>query len=93
MKNPYEILNVSQDATKQDIMKAKMAAMKASEHSLQEIQMAERQLLVPSKRLAADFMFPHKLKSKRPKLIKLNIEVPVNSFNSIDENAFDSLKL
>lgn len=92
MKNPYEILKVSQDATKQDIMKAKMAAMKAKEFSLKEIQLAERQLLVPSKRLAADFMFPHKIKSKRPKLIRVDIKVSDIPMNSINENTFDSLK-
>ena len=92
MNNPYEVLRVSQDATKQEIMKAKMAAMMAKEYSLQEIQMAERQLLVPFKRLAADFMFPHKIKARRPKPIKVEVELSGVSLDTVNENAFDSLK-
>ena len=64
MSNPYEILNVSQDADKGEIMKAQMLAMKEKKFSLQEIAIAVRQLLDPSKRLAADFMFPTKIKSR-----------------------------
>ena len=69
-----------------------MLAMKEKKYSLQEIAMAAKQLLDPAKRLAADFMFPSKIKAKRPQ--KLSVEVPEEKFtlNDIDENAFDSLK-
>ena len=92
MSNPYEILKVTQDADKKEIMKAQMLAMKERRYSLQEIQIAVRQLLDPAKRLAADFMFPSKIKAKRPQ--KLSIDVPVDTIdlNDIDENTFDSLK-
>ena len=92
MSNPYEILNVSQDANKGEIMKAQMFAMKEKKFSLQEIAVAVRQLLDPSKRLAADFMFPTKIKSKR--IQKITVEIPVEkiNLNDIDENSFDSLK-
>ena len=92
MSNPYEILKVTQDADKKEIMKAQMLAMKERRHSLQEIQIAVRQLLDPAKRLAADFMFPSKIKAKRPQ--KLSVDVPVDTIdlNDIDENTFDSLK-
>lgn len=92
MSNPYEILNVSQDADKSEIMKSQMLAMKEKKFSLQEIQIAVRQLLDPAKRLAADFMFPTKIKSKR--IQKISIEIPAEKIDlsDIDENAFDSLK-
>lgn len=92
MSNPYEILNVNQDADKGEIMKAQMLAMKEKKYSLQEIQIAVRQLLDPAKRLAADFMFPSKIKAKR--IQKVTVEFPMEKINlsDIDENAFDSLK-
>lgn len=92
MSNPYQILNVSQNADKKEIMKAQMLAMKEKKYSLQEIALAAKQLLDPAKRLAADFMFPSKIKAKRPQ--KLSVEVPEEkiTLNDIDENAFDSLK-
>ena len=92
MSNPYQILNVSQDADKKEIMKAQMLAMKEKKFSLQEIQIAVRQLLDPAKRLAADFMFPSKIKAKRPQKISVDIPVEENDLNDIDENIFDSLK-
>lgn len=92
MSNPYEVLNVNQDASKGEIMKAQMQAMKEKKHTLQEIAVATKQLLDPSKRLAADFMFPSKIKAKR--IQKIAIEIPIEKINlsDIDENAFDSLK-
>jgi hypothetical protein len=92
MSNPYKILKVSQDADKVEIMKAQMLAMKEKKFSLQEIAVAVRQLLDPSKRLAADYMFPTKIKSKR--IQKIIVEIPVEKIdlNDIDENTFDSLK-
>jgi hypothetical protein len=92
MSNPYEILKVNQDADKGEIKKAQMQAMKEKRYSLQEIQIAVRQLLDPAKRLAADFMFPAKIKAKR--IQKIQVELPVEKvdLSDIDENAFDSLK-
>lgn len=92
MSNPYKILKVTQDADKKEIMKAQILAMKERKYSLQEIQIAVRQLLDPSKRLAADFMFPSKIKAKRPQKISVDIPVQKINLNDIDENRFDSLK-
>ena len=91
MSNPYEILKVTQDADKKEIMKAQMLAMKERRYSLQEIQIAVRQLLDPAKRLAADFMFPSKIKAKRPQKISIDVPVDKIDLNDIDENTFDSL--
>jgi hypothetical protein len=92
MTNPYDILKVHQDADKGEIMKAQMIAMREKRYSLQEIQIAVRQLLDPAKRLAADFMFPTKIKAKR--IQKIKVEIPIERINlaDLDENAFDSLK-
>jgi hypothetical protein len=92
MANPYDILRVTQDADKKEIMKAQMSAMKERRHTLQEIQIAVKQLLDPAKRLAADFMFPSKIRAKRPQKITVDIKINEIDLNEIDENTFDSLK-
>jgi len=92
MKNPYTILGVSQDAEKGEIMKAHMFAMKKKEYSLQEIHIATKQLLDPTKRLAADFMFPAKIRARRMQLIQSKLTYREINVNVLNENAFDSLK-
>lgn len=94
MNNPYIILGLEKnlDAGKKEIMKAQMIAMKEKKYSLQEIATAARQLLDPAKRLAADFMYPSKLKARRPQKINVDLEIIELSVNDINENAFDSLK-
>ena len=91
MKNPYEVLNIAQDADKASIMKAQMLAMKERKYSLQEIQIAARQLLDPAKRLAADFMFPTRMRTKRPQLLTCTYKGDVVSIGHLDENSFNSL--
>ena len=68
-----------------------MLAMKERKYSLQEVAIATKQLLDPAKRLAADFMFPTKIKGKR--IQRIVVEVPIEKFDlsDIDENAFDSI--
>jgi hypothetical protein len=92
MKNPYSILSVSQDAEKADIMKAQIMAMKDKKYALQEIQIAAKQLLEPAKRLAADFMFPAKIKARRIQIIQTNLVRQDININALDEDAFDSIK-
>lgn len=92
MKNPYTILEVSQDADKTEIMKAQMFAMKKKQFPLQEIAIAAKQLLDPAKRLAADFMFPAKIKAKRIQSIQSTLSYREINVNALNENAFDSIK-
>jgi hypothetical protein len=92
MKNPYTILDVSQDAEKAEIMKAQMIAMKKKDYSLQEIAIAARQLLNPAKRLAADFMYPAKIKARRIQIIQSNLIYQEINTNDLNENLFDSIK-
>lgn len=58
MKNPYEILGVSQDANNPQILKAMTTAMRKKEYSNTDIAQARAQLSKPTTRLAADFTFP-----------------------------------
>lgn len=92
MTNPYTILGVNQDADKAEIMKAQMFAMKKKEFPLQEIAVAAKQLLDPAKRLAADFMFPAKIKAKRIQPIQSTLTHQEINVNALNENAFNSLK-
>ncbi len=92
MNNPYEVLEVSQNATKKEIIKGKMLAMKKRKFSLQDIQMAEKQLLNPSKRLIADFMYPSRIKAKRPKAVKINVAPKDINIEDIPVDVFDSIK-
>jgi len=92
MKNPYTILGVSQDDEKAEIKKAQMIAMKKKEYPLQEIAIAAKQLLDPAKRLAADFMFPAKIKARRIQIIQSNLSYQEINTNNLNENAFDSIK-
>ncbi len=92
MTNPYIILRVSQDSDKIEIMKAQMLAMKNKEFQLQVIAIAAKQLLDPAKRLAADFMFPAKIKVKRIQPIQSTLEHLEINVNALNENAFNSLK-
>ena len=93
MDNPYQILKISQDADKKEIMKAQMLAMKEKVYPLPEIALATKQLLDPAKRLAADFMFPSKIKAKRLQKITIDFEAKSIDLNGIDENAYDSLNI
>jgi hypothetical protein len=92
MTNPYTILRVNQDADKAEIMKAQMFAMKKKEFPLQEIAVAAKQLLDPAKRLAADFMLPAKIKAKRIQPIQSTLTYKEINTDTLNENAFDSLK-
>ena len=90
MKNPYEILGISQNANAKDITKGRLKAMVERKHTNQEIANAAQQLMMPAKRLVADFLFPSKIKAKRPKLLQSNITT-FEDIDDIDENALNSL--
>lgn len=58
MRNPYEILEVPQDANNAQILKAMTLALRKRAYSNTEIAQARAQLSKPATRLAADFTFP-----------------------------------
>jgi len=93
MINPYFILGIHQNATKKEIQKAVMKLQlenrKTKIYTGNFIINCQRILLDPSKRLAADYLFPTKLKSYRPKKIQRVIlegkkcDVKNNSFSML----------
>ncbi|GAA3984684.1 hypothetical protein [Hymenobacter antarcticus] len=95
MKNPYEILGVSQDATGTEIIlglkKAQVENLKTKRYQLAELQAAQRQLQSPAKRLVADFLYPSRPKAKRPKNFVLPIDESPVSFTSLAPDAYSSL--
>jgi hypothetical protein len=95
MKNPYKILNLNQNATKQDIMRALPLAVQANTKSKEftnaEIMTAQKHLLSPEKRLAADFMFPAKYKTKRPTKLETTETVQNINLAALSADALDSL--
>ncbi len=56
--NPYDILGVSQAASKAEITKAMAIAMKRKEYPLQAIAAAQKSLLDSQKRIVADYLRP-----------------------------------
>lgn len=91
MKNPYKILNLSQDATNSEIVKAQIPALKSRKYSMKEITEAQSMLRKPSTRLAADFTFPI-FDSGKIEKIGTNIKSKSINFDSVDENKYNSLK-
>lgn len=73
MKNPYDVLGVSQDATAAEINQgfnlAQMKNMKSRQHAPAELMTARLQLVSPAQRLAADFTYPVRPRAKRPKAL------------------------
>ena len=58
MKNPYTVLEITQNATKVDIVKAQIKALRGTRYSAREIAMAQNGLHSPARRLAVDFTYP-----------------------------------
>ncbi len=91
MKNPYEILNVPQDANNGAILKAQMTAMRERKYTNAEIAAARAQLSKPASRLAADFTFPvfddvGELDDLKSTVQPTNIDI-----NTINDDAYNSL--
>ena len=91
MKNPYKILNLSQNATNSEIVKAQIPALKSKLYTMKEITEAQAMLRKPPTRLAADFTFPI-LDNKPIPPIQTSIKSKDIDFGSIDKNKYDSLK-
>ncbi|MBT4525200.1 MAG: hypothetical protein HOC24_01475 [Deltaproteobacteria bacterium] len=53
--NPYKILNLKQNASKQEIVKAAVGALREKKYSGKEIAIAQRQLLSSESRAVIDF--------------------------------------
>lgn len=85
MKNPYMVLGINQNATKIEIVKAQVKALRLKRFDAKEIAAAQKELHSPARRLAVDFTYPilegmdrfaqitTSTKSKEIDLSKLNI--------------------
>ena len=58
MKNPYIVLGISQDASKVDIVKAQVKALRLKKFNPEEITYAQMELRNPEGRLAINFTYP-----------------------------------
>jgi hypothetical protein len=84
MNNPYKILGIDRNATKKEIKNAELKKMLENQetklYGSSFLRKCSMILFQPYKRLAADFLFPAKLRSYRPKHIK-PIEINNVQFN------------
>lgn len=91
MKNPYEILEISQDASNAEILKAMTSALRKKKYTSVEIAQARTQLSKPATRLAADFTFPIFEPFDGLKPLESTIDFEIVDIDSIDPNVYNSL--
>lgn len=58
MNNPYTVLGINQNATKVEIVKAQVKALRLKKYDAREIAVAQKELHSPARRLAVDFTYP-----------------------------------
>ncbi|MBW4765885.1 hypothetical protein KZO74_13010 [Prevotella salivae] len=58
MNNPYTVLGINQNATKIEIVKAQIKALRLKKYDAREIAAAQKELHSPARRLAVDFTYP-----------------------------------
>lgn len=92
MKNPYQVLNIAQDANSADLVKAQALAMRSKVYSIREIAEARAVLSKPATRLAADFTFPVFTEIKKIQEIKSIAQSTGLVVDMLDENKYNSLK-
>ena len=91
-QNPYDILGVSSAASKAEITKAFILAMKRKEYPVDVIAHANKSLMNPEKRIIADYLRPILPTIKRFKCQDLSgIENLNYELNLLDE--FDNLDI
>ena len=91
MKNPYEILEVPQNAKNGQILAAMPKAMRKGKYSNTEIAQARAQLSKPATRLAAGFTFPIFEPYDDLKPLQATQQPEIIDINTIDANAHNSL--
>lgn len=91
MKNPYVILEVPQDASNAQILRAMAVAMRKKQYSNTDIAHARAQLSKPTTRLAADFTLPVFESYEGLKLLSANVVLDNIEIESIDTEKYNSL--
>ena len=91
MNNPYTVLNIAQGASNKEILQAVAHAMRLRKYSTREIAEAQRVLMKPASRLAADFTFP--IFPKRNNIDKIQPTVTASGLtvDQLDPDKYDSL--
>lgn len=91
MRNPYQILEVPQDANNAQILKAMTVALRKRIHSNTDIAQARAQLSKPATRLAADFTFPIFESYDNMEPLVATLQPEIIDVNSINADAYNSL--
>ena len=91
MKNAYSILGISQDATKSEIIRGQVSAMKVKKYSSREIAIAQKQLASPVQRLGVDFVYPD-IETLVVTPLESKIKSIIIDINDMDINLYNSLK-
>ena len=91
MKNPYDILEVPQDANNGQILRAMPLALRKGKYPNTEIAQARAQLSKPATRLAADFTFPIFEPYDDLNPLQATLQPEIIDINTIDANAHNSL--
>jgi hypothetical protein len=91
MRNPYEILEVPQDASNSQILKAMTVAMRKKVYSNTDIAHAKAQLSKPTQRLAADFTFPVFEAYDNMEPLVAAVHPEIIDINSISPEVYNSL--
>ncbi|EJF54860.1 hypothetical protein SapgrDRAFT_3215 [Saprospira grandis DSM 2844] len=93
LHNPYDVLDLDQNASKKDIQKALPLALakqrKEKKYSPKDIMQAQKELLDPAKRLAADFLFLDRIRAKRPRKFEQPELPKIKTLNQLAQNPFD----
>jgi len=91
MKNPYDILGVPQNATKVQIVRAQVKALREKKHDAREIASAQKELSNPARRLAVDFTFPILPEKKVVKELVATVKSKEMNIDNFNPNKYNSL--
>lgn len=92
MENPYVILGIPQDASKIEIVKAQVKALRSKKYTSKEIASAQKELHNPARRLAVDFTYPVFPDLSGIQLIDTTTKVEHVDLKALDLDKYDSLK-
>jgi hypothetical protein len=91
MKNPYQLLGISQDATKAEVLKAFNMSLLKRRCTPHEAAVARAQLSKADSRLASDFMLPVFPDTDKIELVEQTTKSKDIDIDSIDANKYNSL--
>jgi proline racemase len=90
MNNPYTVLGISQNATKVEIVKAQVKALRLKNFDAKEVVAAQKELHNPARRLAVDFTYPVVEEWKSIDKIESSIKSEKSDLNKFNPNKYKS---